>query len=355
MIFQFFTYLMQSLNIILGLLFTVFMYKGIRRKLYAPFMTTGLFMALIGNIVVVLENDMKVNLYGIFLISIGLLFLFLHFEALISFRPNRILFSILLGLNSMLFIITFIKSFDLLSDDQSFSICRQILSVGAIIAFSRIIFITIKVNQNAKLKETKLEVIAMLLFLIYAIIFFIRDFFLQKNMLYSLFSQVGIIFSALGSILLVLNYLLHPNYIYYLPFPIHSMILYNKDGVISYSRNLHSVGLLQKFPEIVLSGTFSAISILIKETLGSGAKVQKINADKYQIYFINFPEENMTLAVIALGNTYFFQKSLKKFSKLIPHETLKRMNEPGVNLLELRPEIDKYLLSAFPYIRIKKT
>ena len=346
---------MQSLNVILVLMFIVFIYRGIKRKLFAPFLTTALIVVLIGNIIVVLANDMKINLFGIFLISIGFLFIYLHFEALINSRPNRLSFTILLGLNSMLFIITLIKSFDLLSDDQSFSICRKISSVGAVIAFSRVLFIEIKVNRNAKIKETKIEFIAMLLFLIYAILFFIRDFFIQENMLYSLFSQVALILSSLGSILMILNYVLHPNYIYYLPFPIHSIILYNKDGIISYSRNLHSVGLLQKFPEIVLSGTFSAISVLIKETLGSGAKIQKINADQYQIYFINLPKENMTFAVIALGNTYFFQKSLKKFSKLIPHETLKRMNEPGVNLLELRPEIDKYLLSAFPYIRIKKT
>ena len=312
-------------------------------------------MALIGNIIAFVENDMKVNLYGIFLIGIGFFFMFLHFEALISFRPNMSFFTILLGLNSMLFIIVLTKSFDLFSDELSFLICREILSISRLIAFSRITYIAIKVNQNAKIEETKMETLAILLFLIYAILYFIRDFFIQEIMLYSLFSQVAILFSTLGSIFMVLNYILHPNYIYYLPFPIHSIILYNKDGIISYSRNLHSVGLLQKFPEIVLSGTFSAISVLIKETLGSGAKIQKINADQYQIYFINFPKENMTFAVIALGNTYFFQKSLKKFSKLIPHETLKRMNEPGVNLLELRPEIDKYLLSAFPYIRIKKT
>ncbi len=354
MILQFYPYLVQSLNIILVIMFAVFIYKGINRKFFAPFLTTALILALIGNIIAFIENDMKVNLYGIFLISIGFFFLYLHFEALISIRPKAFTYIILLGLNSMLFIITLIKSFDLLSDDLSFLICSKIMSLGAVIAFSRILIIAIKVNQNAKLKETKLEFIAMLLFLIYAILYFIRNFFIQDVMLYSLFSQVSIIFSTLGSIFMVLNYILHPNYIYYLPFPIHSVILYNKNGVISYSRNLDSVGLLQKFPEIVLSGTFSAISILIKETLGSGAKIQKINADQYQIYFINFPKENMTLAVIALGNTYFFQKSLKKFSKLIPHETLKSMNEPGVNLLDIRPEIDKYLLKAFPYIRIKK-
>jgi len=335
-------------------MFAVFIYKGIIRKIFAPFLTTALILALIGNIITFIENDMKVNLYGIFLISIGFFFLYLHFEALISIRPKILTYTILLGLNSMLLIITLLKSFDLLTDDLSFSICRKIISVGAVIAFSRVLFLVIKVNNNAKIKETKIETIAMLLFLIYTIIFFIRDFFIQEIMLYSLFSQVGIIFSSLGSIFMVLNYVLHPNYIYYLPFPIHSVILYNKNGIISYSRNLDSVGLIQKFPEIILSGTFSAISILIKETLGSGAKIQKINADQYQIYFINFPKENMTLAVIALGNTYFFQKSLKKFSKLIPHETLKRINEPGVNLLDIRPEIDKYLLKAFPYIRIKK-
>ncbi len=335
-------------------MFAVYIYKGIIRKIFAPFLTTALILALIGNIVTFVENDMKVNLFGIFLISIGFFFMFLHFEALISLRPNWSLFTILLSLNSMLLIITLIKSFDFLSDDLSFSICRKILSMVTVIAFSRIIFIAIRVNQNAKIKETKIEVIAMLLFLIYAIIYFIRNFFIQDIMIYSLFSQISIIFSTLGSILMVLNYVLHPNYIYYLPFPIHSIILYNKDGIISYSRNLDSVGLLQKFPEIVLSGTFSAISILIKETLGSGAQVQKINADKYQIYFFNILEKNMTLAVIALGNTYFFQKSLRKFSKLIPHETIKILNEPGVNLLDLRPEIDNYLLKAFPYIRIKK-
>ena len=335
-------------------MFAVFIYKGIIRKFFAPFLTTALILALIGNIITFIENDMKVNLYGIFLISIGFFFLYLHFEALTSIRPKLFTFIILLGLNSMLLIITLIKSFDLLTDNLSFSICRKITSVSSVIIFSRVLFIVIQVNKNAKIKETKIEIIAMILFLIYVTIFFIRDFLIKEIILYSLFSQVGVIFSVLGSILLVLNYILHPNYIYYLPFPIHSIILYNKNGVISYSRNLDSVGLLQKFPEIVLSGTFSAISILIKETLGSGAKIQKINADQYQIYFINFPKENMTLAVIALGNTYFFQKSLKKLSKLIPHETLKRMNEPGVNLLDIRPEIDKYLLKAFPYIRIKK-
>ena len=110
MIFQFYTYLMQSLNIILVLLFTVFMFKGIRRKIFAPFLSTALIIGLIGNLIVVLENDMKVNLYGLSLISIGFFFMFLHFEFLISSRPNWLLFTILIGLNSMLLIITSIKS-----------------------------------------------------------------------------------------------------------------------------------------------------------------------------------------------------------------------------------------------------
>ena len=193
MIFQFYTYLMQSLNIILVLLFTVFMFKGIRRKIFAPFLSTALIIGLIGNLIVVLENDMKVNLYGIFLISIGFFLIFLHFEALTSSRPNWFYFTILLGLNSMLFIITLIKSFDLLSDDLSYSICRKIIAVGTVIAFSRIFFVEIKVNQNAKIRETKIEFIAILLLLIYSVIFFIRDVFIQEIVLNSLTSTILLI------------------------------------------------------------------------------------------------------------------------------------------------------------------
>ena len=207
MIFQFFTYIMQSLNVILVLMFIVFIYKGIKRKIVAPFLSAALIMALIGNIIAFVENDMKVNLYGIFLIGIGFFFMFLHFEALISLRPKILLYSILLVLNSMLFIIVLTKSFDLFSDELSFLICREILSISRLIAFSRITYIAIKVNQNAKIEETKMETLAILLFLIYAILYFIRDFFIQEIMLYSLFSQVAILFSTLGSIFMVLNYI----------------------------------------------------------------------------------------------------------------------------------------------------
>jgi len=342
---------MIIINIILLLLFIVFIFKGKQRQRKAPFITFSFLFAMIGNTLASLSLDYNLFFFlGIFLVSVSFLFIFLHYEMISREIPHIFINSFLMGLNIAIFTLIITYSIYNLDGLLIYRIIRPLCSLCCITAIIRSMFIIYKVHSLAKITATKIELCAIGFLFIYRFVFLIRDFFGIFGSL--LLSGIGLIFSILGILFLLINYIIHPDYIYRLPFPIHSFMLYNEGGLLIYRKRVHIEVFKDEFQEILIAGAFTAISTLIQETLGTGAKLKQINAEQYQIYFINLPRKKGTLTIISLGSTHFFKKSLKRFANAIPDTLLEKINIIGINLKAIEPKIDLILSNSFPYINL---
>ncbi|WP_371801717.1 hypothetical protein [Candidatus Lokiarchaeum ossiferum] len=352
MAIQIYVFLRMSLNGVLFILFILFLYKAIRRKQFAPFLTGSFSLALIGNTIILFTDEIiKINLYGHFLVAVSFSLIYLHCVALINSRPNMFIQIFFISLNSAILLISMLKSFDLLSDNIASQLVMQISSTIKMVALLFSVIIEVKIYSNTKLVTVKIELISIVILLIYAINLFIRDFLFFSEYA-MIFTQISWFSVLLGSILLICNYITHANYIYYLPFPIHSIIVYNEGGMLTYAQKFNNSKFTDQLPDALISGIYSAISSLVRDTLGVGAQLQHINADKYQIYFKETSNLKATLAVIALGKSFFFQKSLNKFINSIPNSLINEINQPGVALSDFQQEIEEYVKRSFPYIQI---
>jgi hypothetical protein len=227
------------------------------------------------------------------------------------------------------------------------TLASYLQTIMSIIIFGRAVYIINKINKLAKIKATRIELIGLILLLIYRSIFLLRN--LVNPAIYMGVMTMGLIISIIGLLILIGNYVRNSEYIYLLPFPIHSVMVYSKSGLLCYIRKFERLTPDMENKDILMTGAFTAIAALIQETLGSQAKIQHINAQQYQIFFNRLPNDSGNLVVISYGETAFFHKSLVRFVKTIDATLLEEINSSNdLNLLESK--IDILIKKAFPYV-----
>lgn len=342
--------IMNIINIVLFLLFIVFVFKGHQRRRKAPYISLAILFGLIGNSLASIPLKSNITLFlGVLLVSISFFFIFLHYEMISREKANILVCGFLIGLNITIFSLIIIYLIYNLNSYSIYYTIKFLCSLCGITAMIRSIVIIYRVHHLAKIIATKLELYAVTFLFTYRFVFLIRDVFVIFE---DLLTYIGLIPLIIGILILLLNYIIHPDYIYLLPFPIHSFMLYNESGLLMYSKRVHIEAFKENFQGILITGVFTAISALIQETLGTGAKLKQINAEQYQIYFINLPRKKGTLAIISLGSTHFFKKSLNRFAQAIPETLLEKMNTIGINTKKIEPEIDLILNNSFPYVNL---
>jgi hypothetical protein len=225
-----------------------------------------------------------------------------------------------------------------------------IISALAIIVFVRAIQIIYNVHNLVHLSVTRNELCGLSMLLIYRIT--LLPFIWLPEQAMTLVMTLSLIFSIIGLFVLIINYMRNPDYMYLLPFPIHSFMLYNKNGLLCYSRKVQQKRLGMDEKDLIISGAFTAISALINETLGSQAKIRHINAQQFQIYFNTLPNEVGSFVVIAYGATGLFEKSLNRFISMMTTSFFESLNSAGTEMEALEREIDDMIKDAFPYIQI---
>jgi hypothetical protein len=130
-------------------------------------------------------------------------------------------------------------------------------------------------------------------------------------------------------------------------------MIYNKHGLLCYSRKVEQLQPEMEEQDYLITGAFSAITNLIEENLGGGAKIQHINAQQYQIFFNPLPNNSGTLVVIAYGETALFIRSLQRFIANISPELLDSINSPVIST-KLGLNIDNLIQKSYPYVNFAK-
>lgn len=353
-------YGIASVGIVLVLLFLVivFLYQGRRRQRNAPHLTAAILLGLIGQTAAVI--DVIPLTAAVFLVSLSFFFLGLHYEALASLKPTPWFFSVTLAINSAIALALCLDLLGLMiSSAMAYLVIRLLTSVAALVVVLRATQIVYRIHNLAHERATRLELLGILLLTFYRVDFFVRDFgsafgivspgTIESNLI----TTLGLVFVAVGLGVILVNYTIHPDYIYRLPFPIHSVMLYGSSGIPIYNRHVHSSTFEEKYQEVLISGALTAVSALVRETLGTGARLRHIDADMYQIFFVGLPDDRGTLVVIALGGTHFFKVSLERYASTIPSHLLGALDLVQVDPSKLQPQYDSLLLDAFPYLELR--
>ncbi len=356
------------LSIVCLSLFFILLRKSIKLQIDIRIVLVTILLMAVGNYIVITSSN-EIFFLGQMMLNFGFLIFFFHYEAIAFGSPNKKYMVILCSLytgSSMINVlgILYLQTpaadalptltlTSLMSQTDflfglSMNIGVYLTTIMILIVFGRAISIINRIHQQAKARATRIELIALIILFAYRAIFLLRGIIAAEQFIP--ISTIALGLSIIGLLLLISNYVFNPDYIYLLPFPIHTIMIYNKSGVLCYTRQFKNDPMTVDNAGILMSGAFTAISSLIQETLGLQAKIRHINAVQYQIFFNRLPRDAGHLVVISYGETAFFHKSLQRFARKIDASLLEEIKEIS-DMTSLEPKIDVLIRQAFPYLR----
>ncbi|TFF89327.1 MAG: hypothetical protein EU549_00990 [Promethearchaeota archaeon] len=315
-----------------------------------------------------LDNLILMIVMTIFL-PLGVLFLFFHYEGISQPRPRLSALIILMGMFIFIVAIKLIiplyislngLSFDISYPDLRlhedifistlFRISNLLQSSIIFIVFLLAFITVIKELKVIKIKALIIESIGLVFLITYGSFYLIRDIFFYE-IAYELFTSIALVFSLIGLLLIISNFIIHPDYLYLIPFPIFSFMIFNEGGISCYFREVKTLNDAKPIKDVdfLVAGALSAVSSMFKEVLGAGANIRYIDADNFIILVTSLPEKRGVFVVITSGETALFKKSLIRFTLTWPSQLLDEINTM-FDLNELRPKIDELIKNSFPYV-----
>jgi hypothetical protein len=362
--------LILSLSAIIVILTLIIFQKSRKHQTNINYLMASLISIALANTAVGLglDNPFVLIIMTNFL-PLGILFLFFHYEFISQSRPRLYLLIYLLSLFLFLLSFKFILAIYILLEDVSLdtyylnlrlyddifmnTVFRMSNIIQSLLILSVFIFASLTIIKElkiTKLKALKIESIGLTFLLIYGLTYLIRDFFFY-NSYYDIFTSAALIFSLIGLLFIISNFIIHPDYLYLLPFPIYNFMIFNEGGTLCYLRKVQGAGREEpkKNLEHLLAGAFTAVSNMFKEVLGAGANIRYIDADNFFILVTSLPDKKGVFVVISQGETGLLKNSIIRFTRTWTPQLIDEING-FVDLNELRPKIDKLIKSSFPYV-----
>ncbi|MBD3341463.1 MAG: hypothetical protein GF353_20335 [Candidatus Lokiarchaeota archaeon] len=311
------------------------------------------------------------------LLPLGVLFLFFHYEQIsyprprlkflifllalylfsLSFKLIIPLYMVLKGISFNLDIVNLRQHNDIFIYTL-FRMSNFLKSLIILIVFTLALSTMLKEIKIIKLRAIQIESIGLIFLFIYGFLYFIRDLFFYDSY-YDILTFTALLFSLVGLLLIISNFIMHPDYLYLIPLPIFNFMIFNQGGSPCYIRKVKNLDKEEPTRDLehLMAGAFTAVSTMFKEVLGAGANIRYIDADNFIILVTSLPDKKGVLVVITGGETALFKNSLVRFAHTWPPQLLNKINEI-VDLNEVRPKIDELIKSSFPYVvfsQINKT
>ncbi|MBY9007787.1 MAG: hypothetical protein KGD63_13675 [Candidatus Lokiarchaeota archaeon] len=344
----------------------IFLYKSSQKRGVVRYLSFSVLIGLIGQLLSVFTGTSRLISFS--LIGFAFFLIFVHYETLSKLKPDPYFFGIMVGFQILNLFLIIAQSIGLLDFEIVLQFIRFLTGLGATIALFKALTIISKINKMTDKSDVKIEFFGILFLFISRIIYAIVglafiiglydvnsgfDWVIitiseELNVIHILFMLIIIIITFIGLFLLLANFIINFNYIFRLPFPIQNIILYNKAGITVYNREVFTPEF--KYDENLVSGALTAISSIIRVTLGPNAQLEHIQADKFNFFLRSLPSLGGTLVIIAYGATKVFDFSIEHFINKMPLYLIEKINNQAISSNELQPEIDRLFLNSFPFI-----
>ena len=354
---------------VLFILLIVFINHIFKKKLIPPYLLISLILAIISQSSYIIffslslqEPQISTNLEYIsdlFLILV-FYFLYLHYESLSSRRPSFWRHFIVYGLAISCITTLSLSIFGFYKDKNIAEILINFTSsIFGVVSILYPLHITLRAHRLTNKRATHIELISIFLLLLTGLLY-VGEVLLRisenvsLNPILNFVADFSTLLFTFALILLMINYLIHSDYLYQLPFPIHQIMIISKGGILIYNRKVSIVKIpnLSFEKEILMGGFMTAIFSIVKDTLGSLSQIKYIDTGKYKIYFSQIPGNNGIVSMITSGDNLFIQKSLNRFTKSIDIDIIKKFSTSGVINDDLLDKIDSFLIKEFPFLTI---
>ncbi len=286
--------------------------------------------------------------------SIGLSFLWTHFELMRSRQVN--IFKIVLMVSLTTVIIT---SFTFLSLDGILPLALNIsvLSVTLLSIPSMLypVYMSIQEYRMYRFPQQLFEIVGFLFLLIS-----FQYFFLFEQLPHPLAPEmdiVTIVIGFIGAILLMMAYLYNPSYMYRIPFQIYYLLGYHDSGILFFARRLRSERLndLHEDPNLyLLSGILSSIDAAYRHVLQQEIEHSVQKARNMEVLFHRDPEKRISYVLIAEQVSWYLERSLDLLLHLTPKELITQ--ESGEMRVVDQEDIDRVIeplvRQVFPFFNM---
>ncbi|MHA1974228.1 MAG: hypothetical protein ACTSW1_14610 [Candidatus Hodarchaeales archaeon] len=350
---------------VLFALFILFVYQTLRKHRQAHALTVGLILGLVGVFIMAFQplfptgNILKTN--GS-VIAIGCFYtamyymIYLHYEQISQKAPKlyRLTLStalLSLGIFSTILLILLDEDPHLLTQFNDFaqdSMRFIALTFASIIAY--------RCWRLTREREGFIETSSLLILLSGGLPTIIANYTDFKDIGGISFYLLGDIITFIGLVCLFSVFILNPNYLYRLPFPIYYIIMFNSNGLAFYSRSVENKGIPSpEFSDQLVSASVTAISMFLREGFGSGeSRLKFIDAYDRSLIFSHSYNSEITAMLMSERVTFFTWKSLNNLLNNIPPEIYKQVDSP--NILEdtnTTHALDEIVHQVFPYLKFK--
>jgi len=294
------------------------------------------------------------NLIVISLLVVDLVFFnaYLYYESLLNFKPPLGRFVFFFSIFVFLIGLMLLDVFEVYHSENLFILTYLSGSFASIFVLY-VLFKTLKINNH---NAVKVDIFAVFLMFIGTIAYTFHGILIYLGIITRFTAESSTIYSIcaifmLGAVLVLgINSHLYGDYIHFLPVQIHTILIYNKAGILAYSQNFSSdKGEVLKQPEMLISGALMAFDGFFKEILGANANLKHIYATGFEFMFAEIPEDKGNIVIITSKANYFIYKSLKKFSQSVPPEIVEIINKAGMRG-KYQEELNQLIKKHFPYL-----
>jgi hypothetical protein len=288
-------------------------------------------------------------------------FFYMHYQSLVSVRPPLKRFAVFLVITVFPIALHVPEYFGLLDrTDPGFSIYYLSIAilqlVQATLLYSYCVKIAYRNYTINRSSTTRLELLAIFFLLIgfvgIAFEFIFEYGGVKSDIMLFLISTIPSLLGLAGFLLFLINYFRNPDYLYSVPVEIHSIVFYNPVGIPLYKKRFESE---TRVSETLFTGAFTAIAAVLKEAINENVQLRHINLGLHNVFFGHVKELG-TLALICDEGSSFFITSIDRFIASLPerlHALLSNASKITKITIELTSEMDKHLLTMFPFLKIK--
>ncbi len=354
-----------SVTICLIVMFAWYLTRQAKYKISNHYLTLTVLFTGIGNVPFAISIQGPFQAIGLSLMILGFLMFYLYNQSLLRTRPTLFGYSLIWGLFGISTFLSSITIQVMTFPDSSLgniellignlmSLNMQIWSISGVVVFILPMISEGSLYRKTHFKPLLFETGAIFILLVGRISFFLRDFTSLWDD--ASFGTMGLFLTLAGLILLLGNYIKNPRYVYLLPQPLRSIMIYSSSGLMIYGKRLIVADYSQaeESQDIMITGAFQAISSLVRETLGAKADLNRIDAGAYQVILTPLPGNVGKLAVISKGVSQALIKSIHRFVSGLPEEVLKQLEQTGFETSHIQAVLDEKVKEAFPYVQISE-
>ena len=352
--------------LIIGFFLTTLIIYRIKLKKVFTYLILAIFIAFISQIlyIIALFNisiaPFDSELLNYFLLFMVIFFAYFHYDEISTHKPSHFRNYLMIGSGMICATLLFIASVNLLeSPEIMIPIIDHLSNLYVIVIFIFPLSVLLKSRSIVKERAPLIELLSLILIEISNLVYFIINILVMwgisaESAGYQLIAEISNYILLGGILLIVSNYIIHKDYVFRLPFPVHEFFVFNKSGILIHSQKVKTTHLAALDPteHLLISGVMTAITGLVKKILGENSHLNYIDADSHYILFSEIPKVKGLVALITSGQNKLLHKSLDRFTLSFSDDVLNKISRFSDRDQNLNDELNKILLKAFPYLEI---